>query len=204
MSRAPFAGQRMERRRPWPRWLDYALTIVILGLLMVVASRLDRVGERRDEGRPTVHDGDTLTVNAVRVRLRGMDAPEYTQSCVINGRGFPCGRRSREALAGLIAGKPVTCTGWERDKFDRLLATCSVGQPPLDLNREMVRQGWAVAYGDYRAEQESARNMKLGMWAGTFDSPSDWRRQHQRDHVPEEEHDMLPTVLNWLRQLFWR
>jgi endonuclease YncB( thermonuclease family) len=43
----------------------------------------------------------------------------------------------------------------------------------------MVRAGWALAaYGhEYDADQEFARALKAGAWAGTFQNPADWRRQ---------------------------
>jgi endonuclease YncB( thermonuclease family) len=179
--------------------LDYALTIAILGLLILVSARLDRVGTRQTTGDAVINDGDSLTLGGTeRVRLRGIDAPEFNQVCNKDGATYPCGRRSREALVRLTRGRMVSCTGWERDRYGRLLGNCVAAG--TDLNRVQVEAGWAVAYGDYFDEQEQARAKKLGLWAGSFDRPRDWRDSH--GEMIESEHDLRGKVLNWLRQIF--
>ncbi|WP_133770937.1 thermonuclease family protein [Enterovirga rhinocerotis] len=149
-----------------------ALTIV--GLLFGLASVLR--GERL-EGSPVVIDGDTLLVAGRRIRLKGMDAPELRQTCERDRARYPCGEEARMALRALISGRPVACLGGSRDRFERLLATCSVGD--IDLGAEMVRRGLAVAYGAYDAEERAAREARVGLWAGTFERPADWRRRHE-------------------------
>lgn len=204
MSRARFRSARSSTgQRRFGRWLDYLLAAAILGLALLLAARVDQVAERSRAGIATIHDGDTLTVDGQRVRLRGIDAPEYGQSCEAAGSAYPCGRQARTFLAGLTKGKSVACRGWERDIYDRLLGVCTVGAPPLDINREMVRRGWAVAYGDYRADEELARNARLGLWQGDFERPRDWRRDHEADRAGEAEHNSMSSLWNWLRQMVW-
>lgn len=183
-------------RSPWRRLWDWALTIAVLGLLVVLAARLDRTGTQSLEGRVVVNDGDSLTLGAERIRLRGIDAPEIRQTCRKAGADYPCGRQARQALVGLIGGGPVTCSGWERDKYGRLLATCSAGG--RDLNRGQVEAGWALAYGDYEAEELAARRSGAGLWAGSFERPRDWREMH--GGLVEGEHATWGTIVDWLRQ----
>jgi len=182
-------------RGPW-RWLwDGLLTVAILGLLLLLAARLDRTETRNLQGRVTVNDGDSITLETERIRLLGIDAPEYDQICRKHRAGYPCGRQARQALVTLIGGRPVSCSGWERDKYDRLLATCTVDGS--ELNRGQVEAGWAVAYGDYRAEEEAARQKGAGLWAGSFERPRDWREMH--GGMAESEH-AVPGILDWLRR----
>src|SRR5262245_39747615 len=94
-------------RSPWRRLWAWFLTIAILGLLVLLAARLDRTETRSLEGRVTVNDGDSLTLGAERIRLRGIDAPEFEQTCRRDGVDYPCGRQARQALVGLIGGRPV-------------------------------------------------------------------------------------------------
>ncbi|WP_378950573.1 thermonuclease family protein [Mesorhizobium sp. ANAO-SY3R2] len=202
MSRS-WPGRPRQRyfRRPRSRWrkiADYGLTAAIFGLLFVVSARLDRVETRQAEGVPVINDGDSITLGTERIRLRGIDAPEYSQTCRNDGEAYPCGRRSREALTKLVAGRQVTCTGWERDRYGRLLGECSAGG--IDLNRTQVETGWAVAYGDYGAEEAVARRDRLGIWAGEFDRPREWRRTH--GNVLEVEHGVYGSIVNWLREIF--
>lgn len=192
-------------RRPPPsrfsRWVDYALTIAIFGLLLLAISRMDEVSTRSNNGQAKVNDGDTLTVQGQRIRLRGIDAPEYQQTCKVGAKDYPCGRQALQALAKMVAGREVVCDGWQKDRYDRLLGDCRTVSPRLDLNAEMVRQGWAVAYGDFEAEEWAARGRGVGLWQGDFDRPRDWRADHDRSDEPA--HDVAQGVINWLRQLFW-
>jgi endonuclease YncB( thermonuclease family) len=180
--------------------MDYLLTAAIFGLLLLLIARMDEVSTRTSAGNAQVHDGDTVTVQGQRMRLRGIDAPEYSQTCQAEGRDYACGRDARRSLAALADGKSVTCEGWELDKYQRLLAVCRAGG--IDLNAEMVRLGWAVSYGDYRREEAEARQAKRGLWRGEFETPRDWRAQHQPQDK-EPPHDMAGSVFNWLRQLIW-
>lgn len=184
-------------RSPWRKAWDWLLTAAILGLLVLLVARLDRAGTLSLEGRVVVNDGDSITLGTERIRLRGIDAPEFNQTCLRNGDEYPCGRRARDSLVALIAGQPVTCSGWERDKYDRLLATCTAGG--RDLNRGQVEAGWAVAYGGYRAEEEAARRKGAGLWAGTFERPRDWRQMH--GGMAESEHVAPAVILEWLRRM---
>jgi endonuclease YncB( thermonuclease family) len=192
-SRRPAARPRSVWRRLW----DWILTFAILGLLVLLAARLDRTETRNLEGRVTVNDGDSLTLGTERIRLRGIDAPEFDQTCRKGDADYPCGRRSRESLSALIGGRPVSCSGRERDKYDRLLATCTAGGK--DLNRSQVEAGWAVAYGGYHTEEDAARRKGTGLWAGSFERPRDWREMH--GGLGEIEHATPGNILDWLRQM---
>ena len=183
-------------RSRWRRLWDWLLTLAILGLLVLLAARLDRTETRNLDGRVTVNDGDSLTLGTERIRLRGVDAPEFGQTCRKDGADYPCGRRARETLVALIAGRPVSCSGWERDKYDRLLAICTAGG--ADLNRRLVETGWALGYGDYAAEESAARRKGAGLWAGSFERPRDWRATH--GGMVESEH--AAGFLDWLRRTF--
>lgn len=179
--------------------MDYGLTVIILGLLILLAARLDRVETRKTEGAAIVNDGDSITLGTERIRMRGIDAPEYTQTCRKNGADYACGTLARQSLVRLIAGKPVSCTGWQRDRYGRLLGDCKAGGK--DLNRAQVEAGWAVAYGDFESEEAAARAGKAGIWAGTFDQPQDWRDSHHGE-VVERKHGTLASIGDAAREIF--
>jgi len=176
--------------------LDYGLAIAILVMFGVVALRLNSVESRRVGGTIVVNDGDSLTVNQQRVRLQGIDAPEYDQTCQRAGTDYPCGRESRKALSALVAGGGVVCEGWQEDRFGRLLAVCRAGG--VDLNRRQVEAGWAISYGGYEDAERAARDAKKGLWAGVFDRPRDWRDQH--GGLAENEHDAFNAIIDWLKR----
>jgi endonuclease YncB( thermonuclease family) len=195
---ARWRSYQRPRRSLARRFLDYGLTIFLFALLAVLAARLDRIGTRTEQGRATVNDGDTLTLGQERIRLRGIDAPEYNQTCRRDAADYACGRMARQALVTLIGGRAVSCTGWQRDRYGRLLGDCRAGD--VDLNRALVAAGWAVAYGGFDAEEQKARAAKAGLWAGSFDRPQDWRRTHGGQ--AERRHDTLGSLGDGLRALF--
>ena len=133
-------------------------------------------------GRPRVGDGDGLTFSGARVRLVGIDAPELAQSCDdAGGRRHACGEEARRHLVGLIGGRTVECNWAKLDRYGRRLGLCRADDE--DLNAAMVRDGWAVAYGAYEAEEAEARAARRGVWAGTFTWPQDWRREHRHREI---------------------
>ncbi|MCC2111114.1 MAG: thermonuclease family protein [Hyphomicrobiales bacterium] len=148
------------------------MLIVTIGIAVLLNYR----DLREVHGKVRVVDGDSLAVLGERVRLEGIDAPELGQTCWNEDREYACGSDARHHLADLIKGRAVLCSGARRDRFDRLLATCSIGD--LNVNRQMVRDGWAVSFGGYEAEENAARSARLGLWRGKFDRPRDWREIH--------------------------
>lgn len=190
-------GRTRRRRSRLRRLFDLVLALAILGLLAVLAVRIDPREVVRNAGVPVVNDGDSLSFGTERLRLRGIDAPELSQTCRRAGADYACGREARSALAGLVDGRPVDCEGDEHDRYGRLLAVCTV--EGLELNRAMVAFGWAVAYGSFEAEEAAARAAGAGLWAGSFDRPRDWRSAH--GGMAEVEHVAGWRFASWLRAL---
>jgi endonuclease YncB( thermonuclease family) len=130
-------------------------------------------------GRPRIIDGDTIDMSGQRVRLHGIDAPETKQKCrKSDGNVYRCGTMATFALAELIEDHWVKCVGDGNDRYKRLLATCFAG--PVNLNMEMVRRGWALAYKQYSkryiAAEAIAKVKQVGLWQGAFINPWKWRR----------------------------
>ncbi len=114
-------------------------------------------------GSAQVIDGDSLVVAGVEIRLYGIDAPEYRQTCFRRGRPWACGVDATRTLRALIASRPV--------------AACAVDG--RDLGAAMVAGGHAVAYGAYEQEERAARNAGRGIWSSRFEPPAAWRAKHR-------------------------
>lgn len=158
------------------RLRDVLLTVVILLLVGLVAVRLEEGNRQEMQGRARVVDGDTLVLGGLRIRLAGIDAPELAQVCHRSDGDWPCGTQARDFLIQLIGRDGTTCAADGSDRYGRMLAVCAAKS--VDLNRAMVANGYAVAFGDYAVQEDEARQNKLGLWAGSFDSPQTWRRTH--------------------------
>lgn len=177
---------------------DLLLTVAILLLLGLVAARLERSATIAANGMARIADGDSLEMDGTRIRLRGIDAPELAQACKRDGLDYACGQQAKNALQKLVAGRPVECSGSERDRYGRLLAVCRAGD--TELNRQQILAGWAIAYGAYSAEEAQARAARRGLWAGSFEAPGVWRAAHG-GHA-EAPHDPAADALEWLRRFF--
>jgi endonuclease YncB( thermonuclease family) len=170
--------------------------IILIGLLALVTAgvgvaRLQPTGPAL-VGRATAIDGDTLRLGSVRVRVRGLDAPELDQTCTRpDGTNWSCGVDAKQQLAARLKSGPIECARHGRDVYGRTLATCTAGG--ADLGAEIVGSGWAVSDGAYVSEASEARLQQLGIWSGTFAQPVDWRRSHGNDQ---------PGIWEWIRSWF--
>ncbi len=119
----------------------------------------------------------------IEVRLHGIDAFELRQTCTgLDGEPWPCGNSGKEYLKEVIRDEPVTCfgggPGQGQDRYGREIALCYLGD--RNLSEEIVRVGLALAfrrYSDaYVEAEEWAHAQRVGVWAGSFVPPWDWRR----------------------------
>lgn len=162
-------------------YLTISLVVIFFVSALFVLSQND--GETRViSGIAFASDGDSLQMNGLQIRLLGVDAPEFDQTCLHENRSvWSCGRASRDWLSNKIAGRTIQCTGTHHDQYGRLLATCTIGG--RDIGSDLVREGLALSYGAYQTEETMAKIAGSGMWSGTFTQPRDWREG--RRHPPE-------------------
>lgn len=134
-------------------------------------------------GIAQVGDGDSFTIGDQKVRLFGIDAPEYRQTCAINYAAWACGADATLTLRKLINNRPVTCIRRDTDVYGRTVANCMINGD--DVAAQMVKQGYAIVLEngqpDYGAIEARAKAEKVGIWASKFEMPVDWRRAHPRE-----------------------
>lgn len=189
-----FVISKMKHRSPWQRekkrkggLVQFAMIGVISLIagtaigLMPDTSSLHRQSSFSGElsGPAQVVDGDTIRLMGERIRLNGIDAPEMGQSCFNDQtESYACGSEASAYLKALVGSQTLRCEGEERDRYGRLIATCYLKN--RDLNAEMVRAGWAVAYRrfstKYTADETAAKTAGLGLWQGSFRMPWTWRK----------------------------
>jgi endonuclease YncB( thermonuclease family) len=160
----------------------------ILGLICLLGSGLPA---RADvSGSVCVTSGDVIMVNGKRwygkcsggteVRLFGIIAPDLSQICEgPGGQRWQCGRASAAMLLEAVKNEKVICEGKSADDEGRLLAVCRVRGD--DLNRKMVRDGWALAYPHHSAkyvdDEKSAAQARKGLWQIPGTPVFEWRDQ---------------------------
>lgn len=176
--------------------VDIFVTLFLLGSVALFVSWMSAGLETEYQGKIVIIDGDSVILEGEKIRLEGIDAPEMDQVCSIDGVDYQCGRKSRSYLAQLSRRGEMRCKAWQRDKYERLLGQCFVGDN--DINAQMVRDGWAVSFGGYFGEEAQAKQNKVGIWAGKFQRPRDWRQVKSGSaSVFEEPHDKSTTDKPW-------
>ncbi|PZQ97101.1 MAG: hypothetical protein DI533_16310 [Cereibacter sphaeroides] len=86
-------------------------------------------------------DGDTFTLSGEsrRIRVWGLDAPEWDQQG---------GSNATATLRSLISGKTLRCNVLDIDRYGRLVGQCFLPDG-RDIAAEMIRSGAATEYCRY-------------------------------------------------------
>ena len=141
--------------------------------------------DKEFSGKVSVIDGDSIIVSENEVRLFGLDAPEYRQTCFdASENEYECGKTSRDFLVKLTNKKEAKCIYFEKDIYNRYLAKCFIGE--VSINDEILKNGMAVIYDFSQASEEeirledAAKSQKLGIWQGAFQLPKDYRKKNPR------------------------
>ena len=148
------------------------VTIILLNLnSKIIASEI--------YGMPVITDGDTIKILNNKIRLHGIDAPEKNQKCTKSEKEYNCGTVATDALINKINKNAVRClTQKKKDRYNRFIGVCFVEKE--NLNKWMVRNGYAIAYRryskNYIPDEEFAKSNKLGLWSGIFLKPEKWRK----------------------------
>ena len=105
-----------------------------------------------------VVDGDTIDVlqdrQTVRIRLNGVDAPE-------SGQAY--GKRAKQFVLELAAQKMVKVEVFEKDRYGRRVGDVILPDG-RNLNREIVRAGYAWWFKRYSKDQSLRRLEEEAMW----------------------------------------
>ena len=141
-------------------------------------------------GSPQIIDGDSVHISTKKIRLEGIDAPEIKQQCkkpflkisIFIGyqfsKSYSCGVTSKMKLINKINNSKIKCISSSKDRYKRYLAVCY--KDKINLNKWMVRNGYAIAYRRYSkkyiSDEDFAKQNKLGLWQGKFTNPEKWRK----------------------------
>ena len=151
----------------------FNVSVIILFILSfnVVAGEIS--------GVPRITDGDTIKILNKRIRFHGIDTPEKKQICIKNSKKYRCGEEATNALIKKINRNPIACKVQDKlDRYKRYVGVCFLED--VNLNKWMVRNGYAVAYRryskDYIEDEKYAKKNKIGLWSGYFTHPEKWRK----------------------------
>ena len=167
-----------------------AIILIIICSIFFILTYNDVRSEEIKEisGNAQIIDGDTIKINSKKIRLHGIDAPEFKQMCkkpystiifFTFTKDYPCGKISTQKLQKKINNKVITCKILDIDRYKRLIGECY--KRNLNLNSWLVSNGYAVAYRKYSkkyiSNEINAKNKKKGIWQGKFEMPWEFRRK---------------------------
>lgn len=164
--------------------LDILLAIITILAIAFMVWNDDVIKVQAGEHFKVV-DGDSLEIGSRRIRLFGIDSPEYPQNCYdAKHKSYSCGIKAKHYMEKLVSAGRVECRQVEVDRYKRSLSVCySDGK---NINEEMVKAGWALAYRDddgiYTRAEIDAKKHKRGVWQGKFMRPELYRFKKRRDN----------------------
>jgi endonuclease YncB( thermonuclease family) len=130
-----------------------------------------------------VIDGDTIHIGTIKYRFFGIDAPEIKQICEKDNKKVKCGILAKNLLKNKIGDKIPSCIIKDKDRYQRLVAECFIGNE--SLSRFMVREGYAVVYTQYSRDfvedENFAKKNKLGIWSTNFQTPLEYRKINKKN-----------------------
>ena len=152
----------------------------IFSIIFILILCLHQAYGKTIYGKPKIIDGDTIHIGESKIRLHAIDAPEKKQKCIKNKIEWNCGLESTKFLKNLISDHNIYCISDNKDRYNRYIGICYKND--IDLNAQMVINGWAIAYRyyslDYVKEEEEAKLNKVGIWSGKFEEPYLFRKKN--------------------------
>lgn len=186
----PRCGKKVVKREGW-KTMRYGWAVLMICLTSAVALAESAL-PYQVAGPVEVLAGDVLDIEDVRpyrdvrfpsrlrVHLQGIDAPEPSQSCMVeeNKRWF-CGTAAEQALSRSIGKQDVVCRNLRKGVGEKIFGDCFVGE--VNLAEWLVSAGFALADPEtgesFRSLEAEAKKEKKGIWNSRFDLPWVFRAQ---------------------------
>lgn len=172
------------------RWLVYAIMVILYTANDPANAQSDYIfiddfEFHASDGPVDIEDGDSFWMGYHRVRLFGVDTVETTQVCTSGNQSVDCYALTMDYMLPLLNDPSLHCRPLlgrnqkPRMSHGRYVAICYVNG--IELNRQMVRDGWAVSYQQtggtaFDALEGEAAIARRGLHQFQFDRPIDARR----------------------------
>lgn len=163
-------------------WLNTSIArgVLAIGLgALAIGVQLAMAGQPSViAGRAEAVAGEALHVDERYIRLDGIDAPEFSQTCLDRaGSRRAMGRLAARRLGEMVAGHEVSCR-LSRGHSGQgvLVATCAANGE--DLAGALIDEGlaWPISStGGYAERARAAARTGAGVWPMTCRAPADWR-----------------------------
>ncbi|WP_411974758.1 thermonuclease family protein [Sulfitobacter faviae] len=125
----------------------------LFALSLTLSLATGSAGAQTVLGVVRVIDGDTFDLGGTRIRLHGIDALESSQTCETEGgQAWACGDWTTREVRDRYQGADAHCEALDRDRYDRIVARCHVGD--VDVGQALVRDGLAFAYRKYSMDYD--------------------------------------------------
>ena len=140
------------------------------------------------QGKAKVINSDYIKINDQIIILYGIEAMERKQVCYIDNKIWPCYDITVRFLESLVDLGETSCNIVKRTRLGRVFGICFVNSINIELNRELVEKGYALARRkqtkDYIKYEKTAKKNKLGIWQSQFIEPWNWRKRYNIPNDP--------------------
>lgn len=151
----------------------------VSSLFITVALLVSQESGSNIASNAKVLNGGTLEIDGRKIELSGVDAPQINQHCTDKGgKNYNCGLLSSNRLSEWIVNKRVVCHAGGSVNYSPSRQICTADGK--DISKYAIRSGWVVASSapdgrPYLKDERLAQNHRIGLWAGKFVRPIDWR-----------------------------
>jgi len=136
-------------------------------------------------GKAFALDGDSIVIKKIKIRLNGIDAPEFSQECLnAKSQHYKCGLISKNFLINLLKNQEVVCHYQKLDIYNRILGDCYIDK--LNINHHLLSNGMAIIYDFNDATKQeielekTAKEQQQGIWQGAFELPKTYRKHNKK------------------------
>ena len=168
-------------------WLKFGF-LILLFLTSKVFANQNNINQEQHQisGKAFVLDGDSLVIKKIKIRLNGIDAPEFSQQCLnTQSQQYQCGLASKNFLINLVKNQEVVCHYQKIDIYNRILGDCYIDK--LNINHHLLANGMAIIYDFNDATKQeielekTAKEQQKGIWQGPFQLPKTYRKQNKKN-----------------------
>lgn len=127
--------------------------MMVVALLSTMVLGVEKYGNLKFETSTVINvvDGDTFDIgNGERVRMYGINAPEYPNGCMAED--------SKKRLSDLILNKKIKIINKGKDNFGRSLGMIYIDK--LSINKVLVTEGLAIYDGKVNPDNKEVLEME--------------------------------------------
>lgn len=167
---------------------SYVSLLIFILIPAVGLSACDPVSSTRNEPDISVRaiDGDSIEIAGTIWDFPNIDAPELGQLCEVGQKWETCGLQAAYELEKRFALGPRFCKTAKdlESSQDCVEYLNALEKTSLETGLVVAKE---TATDAFKAIENTAQNIPIGIWRGNFTSPKEWRAGQRKETEMEME-----------------